>query len=97
MIDLWLRSGTAGIVLVPLVLLNLIAFGIVWLTHLSPVRPFFATFVGVCGPFFAAVSTLFGAGGGSDRDGGMGREIDLNADGAAGRQYPQPVGASPTV
>ncbi|MFO1037582.1 MAG: hypothetical protein U1E45_12100 [Geminicoccaceae bacterium] len=60
MIDLWLRSGTVGIVLVPLVLLNLIAFGIVWLTHLSPARPFFATFVGVCGPFFAAVSILFG-------------------------------------
>src|SRR3954454_23592749 len=60
MIDLWLRSGTAGIVLIPFVLLYSIAAGIVWLTHLSPARPFFASCIGITGPFFASVALLFG-------------------------------------
>jgi len=60
MIDLWLRSGTAGLILIPFVLLYLIAAGIVWLTHLSPARPFFASCVGIVGPFFASVAVLFG-------------------------------------
>ena len=60
MIDLWLRSGAVGIVLGPFVLLALVATGIVWLTHLSPARPFFVSCIGVTGPFFAAVSLLFG-------------------------------------
>jgi hypothetical protein len=60
MIDLWLRSGTAGIILIPFVLLYLIAFAIVWLTHLSPARPFFASCIGIVGPFFASVAVLFG-------------------------------------
>jgi hypothetical protein len=60
MIDLWLRSGTAGIILIPFVLLYLIAVGIVWLTHLSPARPFFASCIGIAGPFFASVAVLFG-------------------------------------
>jgi hypothetical protein len=60
MIDLWLRSGTVGIILIPFVVLYLIAFGIVWLTHLSPARPFFASCIGIAGPFFASVAVLFG-------------------------------------
>jgi hypothetical protein len=60
MIELWLRSGTVGIVLIPLVLLYLIAAGIVWLTHLSPARPFFASCIGIVGPFFVSVAVLFG-------------------------------------
>lgn len=60
MIDLWLMSGTAGIILIPFVLLYLTAAGIVWLTHLSPARPFFASCVGIAGPFFASVAVLFG-------------------------------------
>src|SRR5262245_59306873 len=59
MIDLWLRSGTAGLILIPFVLLYLIAAGIVWLTHLSPARPFFASCIGIVGPFFASVAVLF--------------------------------------
>jgi hypothetical protein len=59
MINLWLTSGTAGIVLIPFVLLYLVAAGIVWLTHLSPARPFFASCVGIAGPFFASVAVLF--------------------------------------
>ena len=59
MIELWLSSGTAGIILVPFVLLYLVAAGIVWLTHLSPARPFFATCIGIAGPFFASVAVLF--------------------------------------
>ena len=59
MIDLWLRSGTAGIVLIPVILLYAIAAGIVWLTHLSPARPFFASCVGIVGPFFGSVALLF--------------------------------------
>ncbi len=60
MIDLWLRSGTAWIVLIPFLLLYLVAAGIVWLTHLSPARPFFASCIGIAGPFFASVAVLFG-------------------------------------
>jgi hypothetical protein len=59
MIELWLRSGTAGIIVVPFVLLYLIAAGIVWLTHESPARPFFASCIGIAGPFFASVAVLF--------------------------------------
>jgi hypothetical protein len=59
MIDLWLRSGTAGIILMPFVLLYSIAAGIVWLTHLSPARSFFASCVGIVGPFFGSVALLF--------------------------------------
>jgi hypothetical protein len=60
MIDLWLRSGLVGIIIVPFVLLYSIAAGIVWLTHLSPARPFFASCIGITGPFFASVAVLFG-------------------------------------
>ena len=35
MFDLWLRSGTLVIIIIPFALLYLIAVGIVWLTHLS--------------------------------------------------------------
>jgi hypothetical protein len=59
-IDAWLHSGTAGIILIPFVLFYLIAVGIVWLTHLSPARPFFASCIGIAGPFFASVAVLFG-------------------------------------
>src|SRR5215469_4034130 len=59
MIELWLSSGTAGVILIPFVLLYLIAVGIVWLTHLSPARPFFASCIGITGPFFASVAVLF--------------------------------------
>jgi Protein of unknown function (DUF4239) len=60
MTDLWLRSGTVGIILTPFVVLYSIAAGIVWLTHLSPARPFFASCIGITGPFFASVALLFG-------------------------------------
>ena len=60
MIDVWLRSGALAIILIPFVLLYLIAAGIVWLTHLSPARPFFASCIGIAGPFFASVAVLFG-------------------------------------
>jgi hypothetical protein len=59
MIELWLSSGTAGVILIPFVLLYLIAAGIAWLTHLSPARPFFASCIGIAGPFFASVAVLF--------------------------------------
>jgi hypothetical protein len=58
--DVWLRNGALGIILIPFVLLYLIAAGIVWLTHLSPARPFFASCIGIAGPFFASVAVLFG-------------------------------------
>jgi hypothetical protein len=32
---------------------------LVWLTHLSPARPFFASCIGIAGPFFASVAVLF--------------------------------------
>jgi hypothetical protein len=60
MIDLWLSGGPAGIILIPFLLLYGIAAGIVWLTHLSPARPFFASCIGIVGPFFASVAVLFG-------------------------------------
>ena len=60
MIDLWLRSGTAGIIVIPFVLFYAIAAGIVWLTHKSPARPYFASCVGIPGPFFASVAVMFG-------------------------------------
>jgi hypothetical protein len=59
MLELWLHSGSVGIVLIPFVLLYAIAAAIVWLTHLSPARPFFASCVGIAGPFFASVAVLF--------------------------------------
>jgi hypothetical protein len=59
MIELWLRTGALGIIVIPVVLLYPIAAGIVWLTHLSPARPLFASCVGVVGPFFASVGVLF--------------------------------------
>ena len=60
MIDLWLRSGTVGIIVIPFVLFYAIAAGIVWLTHKSPARPYFASCVGIPGPFFASVAVMFG-------------------------------------
>jgi hypothetical protein len=59
MINTWLSSGRGAIILVPFLLLYLIAAGIVWLTHLSPARPFFASCIGIAGPFFASVAVLF--------------------------------------
>src|SRR5262245_64826450 len=59
MIDLWLRSGTVGIVVIPFVVLYTVAAAIVWLPHLSPARPLFASCVGIAGPFFASVAVLF--------------------------------------
>ena len=60
MVDLWLSGSTVGIVLIPILLLFSIAAAIVWLTHLSPARPFFASCIGIVGPFFASVGLLFG-------------------------------------
>jgi hypothetical protein len=60
MIECWLGSGTVGIALIPFLLLYIIAAFIVWLTHLSPARPFFASCIGIAGPFFASVAVLFG-------------------------------------
>src|SRR6185369_15473203 len=57
---LWLRGGALAIILIPYVVLYLLAAGIVWLTHLSPLRPFFASCIGITGPFFASVAVLFG-------------------------------------
>jgi hypothetical protein len=59
-IDLWLDSGSAGIVVLPFILCYAVAAAIVWLTHLSPARPFFASCIGIVGPFFASVALLFG-------------------------------------
>jgi len=59
MLDLWLRSGTAGIVLIPFAILYAVAAALVWLTHLSRARPFFASCIGITGPFFASVAVLF--------------------------------------
>ncbi|HEY8015061.1 MAG TPA: hypothetical protein VIE35_04495, partial [Dongiaceae bacterium] len=60
MVDSWLSGSTVGIVLIPILLLFSIAAAIVWLTHLSPARPFFASCIGILGPFFASVGLLFG-------------------------------------
>ena len=59
MLELWLRGGQAGIVLIPFIVLYAISAAITWLTHLSPARPFFASCVGIAGPFFASVAVLF--------------------------------------
>lgn len=59
MIDLWLGSGTPGIILVPFVTLFALAAAMTWITHRSPARPFFASCVGVAGPFFVSVGVLF--------------------------------------
>src|SRR5215207_4643539 len=59
MFDLWLSSGSVGIVLVPFILLYLIAVLIVWITHKSPARSYFASSVGITGPFFTSVAILF--------------------------------------
>jgi hypothetical protein len=59
MIDFWLRSGIAGIVIQPFLVFYPVAAFIVWLTHRSPARPFFASCVGIAGPFFASVAVLF--------------------------------------
>src|SRR5262245_16200432 len=59
MIDLWLRSGLLGIIFAPFIVLYCIAAAIVWLTHLSPLRPFFISCIGITGPFFASVAVLF--------------------------------------
>jgi hypothetical protein len=60
MFDLWLSSGVVGIVLVPFIALYAIAGLIVWVTHKSPARFYFASCVGIAGPFFASVAVLFG-------------------------------------
>jgi uncharacterized membrane protein SirB2 len=60
MIDLWLRSGTLGIILIPFALLYLIGACIVWITHQSPARSFFASCTGIGSPFFASVAVMFG-------------------------------------
>ena len=60
MVDSWLGGSMVGIVLIPILLLFSIAAAIVWLTHLSPARPFFASCIGIVGPFFASVAVLFG-------------------------------------
>jgi hypothetical protein len=59
MFDWWLSSGTAGIVVVPFIALYLIAVLIVWITHNSPARFYFASCVGITGPFFTSVAILF--------------------------------------
>ncbi len=60
MLDLWLGSNTWVIILVPFVVLYAIALAIVWVTHESPARPYFASCTGIPGPFFASVAVLFG-------------------------------------
>lgn len=60
MFDLWLSSSTLVIVLVPFVVLYAIAFLIGWVTHKSSARPYFASCIGIPGPFFASVAVLFG-------------------------------------
>ena len=60
MFELWLSFGTLGIVLFPFIVLYLIAVLIVWLTHKSPARLYFASCVGIPGPFFTSVAILFG-------------------------------------
>lgn len=59
MIDLWLRSGTTALIVLPIVVCFAMAAFLVWLTHLSPARPFFASCVGIVGPFFTSVAILF--------------------------------------
>ena len=59
MFDLWLGSNTLVIVLVPFVVFLSIALLIVWVTHKSPARAYFASCTGIPGPFFASVAVLF--------------------------------------
>jgi hypothetical protein len=59
MFDLWLSSGTTRIVLIPFIVLYFIAALIVWVTHKSPARLYFASCVGITGPFFTSVAILF--------------------------------------
>jgi hypothetical protein len=59
MFELWLRTGAVGIIVIPFVLLYLVMIGLVWLMHLSPARPFFASCSGVGAPFFVSVGVLF--------------------------------------
>jgi len=60
MLDLWLSSNTLVIVLAPFVVLYSIAHFIGWITHRSPARPYFASCIGIAGPYFASVAILFG-------------------------------------
>jgi hypothetical protein len=60
MFDLWLSSKTVVIVLVPFMVLYSIAFLIAWVTHRSPARAYFASCIGIPGPYFASVAILFG-------------------------------------
>lgn len=60
MFDLWLSSNTLVIVVAPFVVLYSIALLIGWITHKSPARPYFASCIGIPGPFFASVAVLFG-------------------------------------
>lgn len=59
MINLWLDLGPAGIILVPFAVCYATAAGIVWLTHRSRARPFFASCIGIVGPFFGSVAILY--------------------------------------
>ena len=59
MFDLWLSSGSVGIVLIPFIVLYLVAVLSVWVTHKSPARLYFASCVGITGPFFTSVAILF--------------------------------------
>jgi len=60
MVELWLRAGAWAIVVLPFILLYSIAAAIVWLTHESQARPFFASCIGIGSPFFVSVAVLFG-------------------------------------
>jgi hypothetical protein len=60
MLDLWLGANTLVIVLGPFVVLYSIAHFIGWVTHRSPARPYFASCIGIAGPYFASVAILFG-------------------------------------
>ena len=57
MIELWLRAGAWAIIVLPFILLYSIAAAIVWLTHESQARPFFASCIGIGAPFFVSVAT----------------------------------------
>lgn len=59
LLDLWLDTGTAGIILLPFAVLYVLAAAITWLTFFSPARPCFAKCVGVVGPQFMSVAILF--------------------------------------
>ena len=59
MIDFWLRSGTIGIIVAPFVVFFALSAMITWITFRSPARPFFASCIGIAGPFFVSVGVLF--------------------------------------